>query len=109
MWTNITDEDIEKADDEVMNPDEGAMGDGLFGDFEQGYEEQEAPAPEPPYDEKHSNTPEDTKEQQLSENKIREFKEARCNEQGAFLIRNIRQKDREHNYGSTFVGDKATY
>ena len=62
MWTNITDEDIEKADDEVMNPDEGAMGDGLFGDFEQGDEEQEAPAPEPPYDEKHSNTPEDTKE-----------------------------------------------
>lgn len=29
MWTNITDEDIEKADDEVMSPDEG-MG-GLMG------------------------------------------------------------------------------
>ena len=26
MWTNITDEDIEKADDEVMNPDEGMGG-----------------------------------------------------------------------------------
>ena len=26
MWTNITDEDIENADDEVMSPDEG-MGD----------------------------------------------------------------------------------
>lgn len=25
MWTNITDEDIEKADDDVMNPDEGMM------------------------------------------------------------------------------------
>lgn len=31
MWSNITDEDIEKADDEVMNPDEG-MGD-MGGDF----------------------------------------------------------------------------
>lgn len=26
MWTNITDEDIEKADDEVMSPDEGMGG-----------------------------------------------------------------------------------
>ena len=26
MWTNITDEDIENADDEVMNPDEGMGG-----------------------------------------------------------------------------------
>mgnify|MGYP003310732491 CR=1 FL=1 len=26
MWTNITDEDIENADDEVMNPDEGIGG-----------------------------------------------------------------------------------
>ena len=26
MWTNVTDEDIEKADDEVMNPDEGMGG-----------------------------------------------------------------------------------
>ena len=31
MWTNITDEDIEKADDEVMSPDEG-MG-GMMGGF----------------------------------------------------------------------------
>jgi phage-related protein (TIGR01555 family) len=31
MWTNITDDDIEKADDEVMNPDEG-MG-GMMGGF----------------------------------------------------------------------------
>jgi hypothetical protein len=34
MWTNITDEDIEKADDEVMNPDEG-MGGDMFGNPEQ--------------------------------------------------------------------------
>ena len=27
MWTNITDEDIEKADDEVMQSDEGMGGD----------------------------------------------------------------------------------
>jgi hypothetical protein len=26
MWTNITDEDIDKADDEVMSPDEGMGG-----------------------------------------------------------------------------------
>jgi hypothetical protein len=26
MWSNVTDEDIEKADDEVMNPDEGMGG-----------------------------------------------------------------------------------
>lgn len=25
MWTNITDDDIEKADDDGMNPDEGMM------------------------------------------------------------------------------------
>ena len=30
MWSNITDEDIEKADDEVVSADEGAMGD-MFG------------------------------------------------------------------------------
>ena len=36
MWSNITDEDIEKADDSVMQPDEG-MGDlmgGMFGSAE---------------------------------------------------------------------------
>ena len=36
MWSNITDEDIEKADDSVMQPDEG-MGDlmgGMFGSTE---------------------------------------------------------------------------
>jgi phage-related protein (TIGR01555 family) len=34
MWTNITDEDIENADDEVMSPDEG-MGGDMFGNPEQ--------------------------------------------------------------------------
>ena len=34
MWSNITDEDIENADDEVMNPDEG-MGGDMFGNSEQ--------------------------------------------------------------------------
>lgn len=38
MWSNITDEDIEKADDEVMNADEGmgGMGSGGFGGMEGG-------------------------------------------------------------------------
>ena len=38
MWSNITDEDIEKADDEVMNADEGmgGMGPGGFGDMGSG-------------------------------------------------------------------------
>ena len=45
MWSNITDEDIENADDSVMQPDEG-MGDlmsGMFG----GTREEEAEEPQP--------------------------------------------------------------
>nr|DAQ67846.1 MAG TPA: Portal [Caudoviricetes sp.] len=45
MWSNITDEDIDKADDSVMQPDEG-MGDlmgGVFG----GAQEEEAEEPQP--------------------------------------------------------------
>ena len=45
MWSNITDEDIEKADDSVMQPDEG-MSDlmsGMFG----GTREEEAEEPQP--------------------------------------------------------------
>lgn len=34
MWTNISDQDIENADDEVMSPDEG-MGGDMFGNPEQ--------------------------------------------------------------------------
>lgn len=44
MWSNITDEDIEKADDSVMQPDEG-MGElmgGMFG----GAQEAEEPQPQ---------------------------------------------------------------
>ncbi len=38
MWSNITDDDIERADEEVMDPNEGMgdMGAGGFGDMEDG-------------------------------------------------------------------------
>ena len=47
MWSNITDEDIEKADDSVMQPDEG-MGDlmsGMFGGGD-GEEQEEGADPQ---------------------------------------------------------------
>ena len=46
MWSNITDEDIEKADDEVMSPDEGMdlpLGMGGEKDFPEAMKEQPEP------------------------------------------------------------------
>ena len=46
MWSNITDEDIEKADDSVMQPDEG-MGDMMGGMFGGGDAEEQQPDTQP--------------------------------------------------------------
>lgn len=55
MWSNVTDKDIENADDEIMRPDEG-MGGGLFGGPEEQETKEEKPLDSPPDDDDNGST-----------------------------------------------------